>query len=368
MSKKARLTQASSDLDLASLIASSRCSEARVKAILENLKLVERGSAADRSFRRDVSQLHDKILGKVTGNLEFPVVSRDKPESLPCAKLGEIIEMFAEECPAFEKLLLKCCSVSQRRLQLCVYADEVTPGDVFKPDNLRQAVLLYATLLNFDAFLSSKYSWLPVFLAKHSLVKEIPGGLSRIFRDIFRFWKDSPIFQHGHMLVLPESGEILYLKIEPTVFTLEDYAASSSTWFTKTASGLLPCIWCANVVLTTSELHLHDQWAVPISCCEPERFQEREEADYQEIASLLEDAKLTGALSETEKVHGFVFHPASCIAGFYCFCLVCLWRRSSIESNLVFVKSQRVSAKQGKLAASKGPCGHWLCKPKEMHI
>ena len=325
MSKKARLAQASSDLDLASLIASSRCPEARVKAILENLNLVERGSAADRSFRRDVSQLHDKILGKVTRNLEFPVDGRNIPESLPCAKLGEIIAMFAEECPAFEKLLLKCCFRIQRRLQLCIYADEVTPGDIFKPDHLRKAVLLYATLLNFDEFLGSKYSWLPVFVAKHSLVEAIPGGLSRIFRDIFRFWKDSPIFQHGHMLVLPESGKTLYLKIVPKLFTIEDYAASSSTWSSKTASGTVPCIWCANVVLTTSELHLHDQWAVPISCFEPERFQEREEADYREIASLLEDAKSTsaGALIDSEKAHGFVFHPASCIAGFYCFLSVC---------------------------------------------
>jgi hypothetical protein len=321
MAKKPRLAEASSNLDLASLIASSRCPEARVKAILANLNLAEEGSAADRAFRRDVDKLHSKILDKVTTGLEFPV--GNKMETLPCAKLGELIEWFAQECHCFEKLLLSLRGV-QRELQLCVYADEVTPGDVFKPDNARKAALLYATLLNFDENLHSKYSWLPVFVVKHHLVEKIAGGLSRIFRDIFRFWKDSAIFQHGVVLELPRSGETMYIKILPKVWTLEDYAAVSSTWSSKTASGLCPCIWCANVVLSSSNLHLHQDGLVPISCFEPEQFEEREEDDYLEIASMLRDAT-AGDLADLEKATGFVFHPDSCYDCFYLY----LFRSSS---------------------------------------
>ena len=86
MAKKPRLAKASSNFDLANLIASSRCPEARAKAILAQLNLAEEGSAADRVFRKNVDKLHSQILDKVTTLLDFPV--GNKVETLPCAKLG----------------------------------------------------------------------------------------------------------------------------------------------------------------------------------------------------------------------------------------------------------------------------------------
>ena len=107
MAKKPRLAKASSNFDLANLIASSRCPEARVKAILAKLNLAGEGSTADRDFRKDVEKLHSQIMDKVTTPLDFPV--GNKVETLPCAKLGELIEWFSQECHCFCMLFEFTC-------------------------------------------------------------------------------------------------------------------------------------------------------------------------------------------------------------------------------------------------------------------
>ncbi len=167
---------------LESLIACPRCPEAQVHRILSK---IQDETASERDWRREIQELHESVLNKITFDLPCAPGQR-----LPVAKLTNLFTWFCDEVPCFERLLLVTCRRrrAERSLRLCVYADEVTPGDPIRPDNLRKSYLIYASLLEFGKHLQSSYAWLPVCVLKHSLLDTVQGGFSRILRDIFRLW------------------------------------------------------------------------------------------------------------------------------------------------------------------------------------
>jgi hypothetical protein len=179
MGKKPRLNES----ELASLIACPRCPEAQVHRILSK---IQHEPASEREWRKEIQQLHELVLTRITFNLPCAPGQR-----LPVAKLTNLLTWFCEEVPCFERLLLATCQKrrAERSLRLIAYADEVTPGDPLRPDNLRKSYLMYASLIDFGKHLQSSYAWLPVCVLKHSFIDTVQGGLSRILRDIFRLWK-----------------------------------------------------------------------------------------------------------------------------------------------------------------------------------
>lgn len=142
--------------------------------------------------------------------------------------------------------------------------------------------------------------------------------LEAVFSKFVRMTED--IFQHGVLLTL--AGVQVYLKLQARVWTSEDYSAVSSTWTSKTASGLLPCLWCSNVMLQSSDLAEGSDYLVPVSCPEFEKFDIRTEQDFHTIASMLASSE-RNKLADLEKACGFVHMPDTCIANSTCcFCYI----------------------------------------------
>ena len=105
----------------------------------------------------------------------------------------------------------------------------------------------------------------------------------------------------------------MYLKFQPKLWTSEDYSATCSTWTSKTASGLVPCIWCKNVTLQSSELSQGSDYIVPVSCPDFDKFDIRTQEDFQTIGDMLANAP-RNELADLEKACGFVYMPDTYIA------------------------------------------------------
>ena len=105
----------------------------------------------------------------------------------------------------------------------------------------------------------------------------------------------------------------MYLKMQPRLWTSEDYSATCSTWTSKTASGLLPCIWCSNVTLQSSNLSEGSDYLVPVSCPDFHKFDIRTEEGFHTVGSMLANAP-RNELAELEKSCGFVYMPDTCTA------------------------------------------------------
>ena len=50
-----------------------------------------------------------------------------------------------------------------------VYFDQLTPGNVLRPDNKRKAYLIYFTVTEFGDIIRHENAWLPIGILRHSV-------------------------------------------------------------------------------------------------------------------------------------------------------------------------------------------------------
>lgn len=178
-----------------------------------------------------------------------------------------MLHVFFAECPAllqlFEVALKRRPSTMEAPWRAVLYHDEVTPGNVIKPDNRRKLTIIYMNFIEPNQWLRSEFTWLPVACLRHTTVNQVRGGMSAVMRAFCSF-----LFEHE--CGFAEAGDVLRL-LRPVMFwvkleaLLADEAALKSTWNAKGASGLKPCLLCLNV--TCKGLHGSDNdFLQDISC------------------------------------------------------------------------------------------------------
>lgn len=298
---------------LPDLLAVPGCTEAALHKVLGKVSAHAAADAADveeaRAFRKRTQRIHAKILKSVADEMPLKL-KNGNTETIPVARLDALMTWFATECVCFAKLLKRTCeSTGGEGLTLIWYADEVTPGNPLAPDNLRKAYLFYITCLEFGSATRSEHAWLPVALCKTICVDKLEGGLTRLARDMLMRWMPSRLFSTGMVMNLNGTYVLVKLARSQTKL-LADYAADCSVWASKTASGIRPCLYCQNVVLHRSALHLHaneDGYMVSFLCDDPSKFDVMSHADYLETARELKaaDARSKTARERAEISAGF---------------------------------------------------------------
>ena len=126
--------------------------------------------------------------------------------------------------------------------------DEVTPGAVLRPNNKRKFLSFYMSFLQFGhAALRQNCCWFPLGIIRSTVLKKVDGGVSCALRMMLR----AMLLQDGGNFV---DGVVLDLDAGPTMFFaqfrshLGDEAALSRGLSCKGASGIRPCIRCANLL------------------------------------------------------------------------------------------------------------------------
>ena len=92
--------------------------------------------------------------------------------------------------PAFRDIsmqsLAKHPSSFQRPWNLVLYLDEITPGNMLRPDNKRKITAFYASFLEFEDFLGLEAAWMTIGTLRTGVVKNIKGGMSNVVRQLLR--------------------------------------------------------------------------------------------------------------------------------------------------------------------------------------
>ena len=177
------------------------------------------------------------------------------------------------------------CAGLQRNIIL--YADGITPGDAFSPDNNRKAWLWYASFSEMGQKLSNEETWITVAIARTRLpallcqlavatalqahtrrlqpltmrrrarahpppqchyalrtkyLAKLPGGVSRKTRDLLRdmFLGSKGLADSGVALPIGANGETLVVRMRLCTI-LGDEDALNLMFFIKGASGACPC-------------------------------------------------------------------------------------------------------------------------------
>ena len=152
------------------------------------------------------------------------------------------------------------CPATDTGWTIVVYSDEVSPGNVLRHVNHRKIQALYWTLLELGpASMGTEQHWFLLGVMRSEIVKQLPGGMSRYFKEALNQFRQAPSVDHGWQLCFqrPSGTEHVFLKARVGAF-IADEAALKEVLDFKGASGTVLCPLCANVVQASSRLSEHD--------------------------------------------------------------------------------------------------------------
>jgi len=186
--------------------------------------------------------------------------------------------------------VMRNCTVDGRPLRIIIYADGLVPGNPFRPEASRKMQCIYWCIADWPAWLIARsFAW-PVFsILRESVIKTIPGNLSRIMRIVLRifFLNPNANFTKGVTIPCP-SGDFMV----QGVFCgfLCDLVGHKEVNFWKGHGGLMCCHECRCVINTRFRPATGDK--VGISCTDRSKFGKRSDAD---IFTIIDDLKAYAA-------------------------------------------------------------------------
>ena len=158
------------------------------------------------------------------------------------------LHMLCNKSAAFMEFLHKCMA-SLHVGRVCLYCDEVLPGNALRPDHSRAYYAFFWTFLDWpDWYRSTQAGWFDLCVVKSSDVTSVPGGASALTAHLLKqFW--DPAGWHlerlGVRVAGPRGPWILRAKLSAFMM---DERAEKAIASCKGSSGSKPCISCRNCV------------------------------------------------------------------------------------------------------------------------
>lgn len=141
-----------------------------------------------------------------------------------------------------------------RPWRFAVYSDEVTPGNVMAPDNLRKVWILYWALLDLSMqSLHSENAWFLLTAKRSSEVAKVPGGISAVMASCLEaFFTDGAcdVSTVGVLLEFADGSKVrLFLVMNQMI---QDDGAHKLVWGCVGAAGTKFCMLCLNALSHSS--------------------------------------------------------------------------------------------------------------------
>jgi hypothetical protein len=204
-----------------------------------------------------------------------------------------LLQTAAQQSPAFRILLQNALqqfpSTDLAPWNMIVYHDEVTVGNVLRFNNNRKYTAFYFSFRELGLGLRSEFNWLAFAVMRNTTVHKIENGMSNVVRHILReLFLPAHGFMHGVTLNL--GTPVLFFATISNV--LGDEAALKTTWSSKGAAGLKPCMLCKNVVSRSSGLADSSDYLQDITCPVHALFDCASATDIWALADKLAEQKL----------------------------------------------------------------------------
>eukprot|EP00439_Symbiodinium_sp_Y106_P058587 s2541_g8.t1 len=153
-----------------------------------------------------------------------------------------LLQEAADTSPCLQSLLLRLPDghPAQEALFFC---DACTPGNVLAPDRQRKTVGFYLSFFAFGKCLGNHAAWFCIGCLRHSIVQQLPGGISEACAIVLRQLQE--LHDKGHALQL--GSEVRFLRPLVRAMVLDE-EAMAGMWGLKGSSGRRPCIKCLQIV------------------------------------------------------------------------------------------------------------------------
>ena len=212
------------------------------------------GSAYKRAAKREAREASEETpYGPFVDAVEVECTEGAQPSTVHFIRPAALLWKTTENSARFMALLRSCGlshdAEAQPTGQICIYLDDVVPGNSLRADGGRKYVAVYWALLNLPQwFLASQHGWFPLCMLPRKVYKKLRGGMSQLCAVLLRqfFEPGAGNFTDGIMLTHAAQPVVL-LKCKFLCW-LADADAFPAISGCKTTSGTHPCGCCRFIV------------------------------------------------------------------------------------------------------------------------
>lgn len=231
--------------------------------------------------------------------LQVPSSETDGTETAWMLSLPALVQAKVDSCPLYRTSMQKALKQRNDTLTLIFYQDEVSGGNILKPEQARKSNLTYFTWLEFPVLFMAE-QWLTLSVTRSNEIARMDAGMANLTRAMLRQIRSET--QNGFAIDLGASGEPTLCWID-RVFLLMDHEAIRAATGTKGAAGLKPCVKCLNVLSLGKALHVPEH--EDISCSDMSKFWPASGASVLAAAERLREDMTKGKKKELEKFLGW---------------------------------------------------------------
>ncbi len=303
---------------LQELIGLGGVSDAALTEILEHIR---RQPVEARIFRKDCSKTARGSIQDLLQSIDLPLKSGGvfswqflNPQRL----LRKCVDQNSELAAAFKDALRKHPNNFETPWSLTLYFDELTPGNVLRPDNRRKLMAVYMSFRELGCHCLCKAEfWFTIACVRVSLIQEVVGQWSHMLRLLLReTFLGQQSFETAGVLLYVDAPHLFFARLANVI---ADEAALKQGLDCKSASGLRPCVQCKNVLLRNSDIANRDQtgYLIELTCSDASRFDLASDQDLFDATDLLSrsvDTMGKTAFKDLEKSSGLNHNPHGVLA------------------------------------------------------
>ena len=240
-----------------SRIVTSRALEQLVADIREH-GLPESSSRSTLARQRSSTVHQNTPFGPILQTVELHLTNGTKSKTTfqhPMAMLW----INLRDSDEFFNLFKKTLDANNSTLSICLYSDEITPGNVLKKNNDRKAWLIYWSFLEFTPeVLCNEAAWFIGGALLSSHVGRVSGNMSQVYRCFLQMFFGKPCgghnFRIGVLFNIPNRESFKRLVFAHLKMLLQDADAHARTNEWKGSSGGKCCAVCFRICKKNSIL------------------------------------------------------------------------------------------------------------------
>lgn len=240
--------------------------------------------------RQDLQRASHRLFDDVKTVIDLPLQSGGEFK-WSVLMPDQAMRLFFARCPGYKDLFRRILQNRPSRIDApwnaIVYWDEVTPGNVLRPDNRRKFSAFYMNFREFGLHIRSEYTWIPIAVIRHTTANTIKGGMPCVMKHLLyeMLLRDSGLPAAGMAVHLVQNSPTLFFARLGNV--LGDEASLKMTWGVKGSSGLKPCMLCKNCVMKRLMPHATSDYLIDVSCSHQADFDLATDEDIWETVDML---------------------------------------------------------------------------------
>ena len=248
-----------------------------------------------RQARRRLQIQADSVIRTTTryGDVrkQFEIDAEDGPQVVRYVCPHAWLVYLCESSPRFGAFLLQHVGLGSPG-SICIYSDEVTPGNNLRPDRGRQFLAIYWAILPAPDWFRHGPAWWQTFAyLPCTVLKKITGGLSALYVKILEcFWHPTGLNMQRLGIRVPIDGSLRHFHFDFGFF-ISDEKAEKEALGVKGASGTKICVGCTNCVKCNLDRIPAGSQLVHYTCSDMTKFVPQTEESLQGILAELGAAK-----------------------------------------------------------------------------